>query len=94
MANATVIALHCSLGSGRQWSKLAEQLGPGHDVIAPDIAGYGDNRGGHELPVTLTEEIAALGGIMNVRELIKALEGLPDRKRRWSSAKARSRRFS
>jgi pimeloyl-ACP methyl ester carboxylesterase len=58
-----VIALHCSLGSGRQWSKLAEQLSPGHDVIAPDISGYGDNRGGLELPVTLTEEIAALGGI-------------------------------
>lgn len=58
-----VIALHCSLGSGRQWSKLVQQLGPGRDVIAPDIAGYGDNRGGRELPVTLTEEIAALGGI-------------------------------
>jgi pimeloyl-ACP methyl ester carboxylesterase len=58
-----IIALHCSLGSGRQWSKLVQQLGPGHDVIAPDIAGYGDNRGGLELPVTLTEEIAALGGI-------------------------------
>jgi pimeloyl-ACP methyl ester carboxylesterase len=60
---ACVIALHCSLGSGRQWSKLVEQLGPGHDVIAPDIAGYGDNRAGLELPVTLTEEIAALCGI-------------------------------
>jgi len=58
-----VIALHCSLGSGRQWSKLAQELGPGSLVIAPDIAGYGDNRGWLELPVTLTEEIAALGGI-------------------------------
>src|SRR5512144_1331021 len=61
--NACVIALHCSLGSGRQWSKLVEALGPGYDVIAPDIAGYGDNRGWLELPVTLSEEIAALGGI-------------------------------
>jgi pimeloyl-ACP methyl ester carboxylesterase len=60
---ACVIALHCSLGSGRQWSRLAEALGPGYDVIAPDIAGYGDNRGWLELPVTLSEEIAALGGI-------------------------------
>jgi pimeloyl-ACP methyl ester carboxylesterase len=58
-----VIALHCSLGSGRQWSKLTQELGPDYQVIAPDISGYGDNRGPSELPVTLTEEIAALGGI-------------------------------
>ena len=30
-------------------------------MIAPDIAGYGDNRGWLELPVTLAEEIAFLG---------------------------------
>ncbi len=60
---ACVIALHCSLGSGRQWGKLAEALSAGYDVIAPDIAGYGDNCGWRELPVTLSEEIAALGGI-------------------------------
>ena len=56
-----VIALHCSLGSGRQWHKLAQELGPSYRVIAPDIAGYGDNRGWLELPITLAEEIAALG---------------------------------
>src|SRR5215468_10698202 len=63
---ACVIALHCSLGSGRQWSKLAQQLGPGYHVIAPDIAGYGDNRGCAELPVTLAEEVAALGSLDQV----------------------------
>jgi pimeloyl-ACP methyl ester carboxylesterase len=57
-----VIALHCSLGSGRQWSKLTQALDPGYQVIAPDIAGYGDNRGWLELPVTLAEEVAFLGG--------------------------------
>jgi pimeloyl-ACP methyl ester carboxylesterase len=56
-----VVALHCSLGSGRQWHKLARDLGPDYQVIAPDIAGYGDNRGWLELPITLAEEIAALG---------------------------------
>jgi len=56
-----VVALHCSLGSGRQWQKLARELGPFYQVIAPDIAGYGDNRGWLELPITLAEEIAALG---------------------------------
>ena len=56
-----VIALHCSLGSGRQWSKLTQELGSGYQVVAPDISGYGDNRGWLELPVTLAEEIAFLG---------------------------------
>jgi hypothetical protein len=56
-----VIALHCSLSSGRQWSKLTQALDPGYQVIAPDISGYGDKRGWLELPVTLADEIAFLG---------------------------------
>jgi pimeloyl-ACP methyl ester carboxylesterase len=60
---ACVIALHCSLGSGRQWSKLAQELGSGYQLIAPDISGYGDNRGQQEWPVTLAEEIPALRGL-------------------------------
>jgi len=36
---STVIALHCSLGSGRQWAHLAETLGQSHRILAPDIAG-------------------------------------------------------
>ncbi len=55
-----VIALHCSLGSGRQWTRLTEALGPGFRVIAPDIAGYGDNRGSFDLPLTLADEVAFL----------------------------------
>ena len=55
-----VIALHCSLGSGRQWAKLTEALGPTYQVIAPDIAGYGDNRGALDLPLTLADEVAFL----------------------------------
>jgi pimeloyl-ACP methyl ester carboxylesterase len=60
---ACVVALHCSLGSGRQWSKLAQELGPAYHLIAPDISGYGDNHGQHEWPVTLAEEISALRGL-------------------------------
>ena len=55
-----VIALHCSLGSGRQWTKLAEALGPAYRVTAPDIAGYGDHRSAFDLPTTLAEEVAFL----------------------------------
>jgi pimeloyl-ACP methyl ester carboxylesterase len=55
-----VVALHCSLGSGRQWTKLTEALGPTYRVIAPDIAGYGDVRAIYDLPLTLADEVAFL----------------------------------
>lgn len=55
-----VIALHCSLGSGRQWTRLAEELGSAYQVVAPDIAGYGNNRGSINLPMTLAEEVMLL----------------------------------
>jgi pimeloyl-ACP methyl ester carboxylesterase len=56
-----VIALHCSLGSGRQWTRLAEELGENYRVIAPDISGYGSNFVGSLLPTTLADEIVQLG---------------------------------
>jgi pimeloyl-ACP methyl ester carboxylesterase len=55
-----VIALHCSLGSGRQWTKLTEALGPIHRVIAPDVAGYGDHPRTLDFPLTLADEVAFL----------------------------------
>jgi pimeloyl-ACP methyl ester carboxylesterase len=61
MANATVIALHCSLGSGRQWTRLAEALGDGYQVIAPDLSGYGRHLARPIMPVTLADEAALLG---------------------------------
>jgi len=48
-----VIALHCSLGSGRQWAKLAQELGTRFQVLAPDISGYGNHVGSTDLPMTL-----------------------------------------
>src|SRR6185295_18102134 len=60
-AKPKVIALHCSLGSGRQWTRLAEALGDGFDVIAPDLSGYGRNIGRPLLPMTLADEAALIG---------------------------------
>ena len=37
-----VVALHCSLSSGRQWQPLIAALSHRHRVAAPDISGYGD----------------------------------------------------
>lgn len=56
----TVIALHCSLGSGRQWGRLAEALGEDFRLIAPDLSGYGAHQGRPILPTTLSDEVAAL----------------------------------
>ena len=38
--DSCVLALHCSLGSGRQWARLAEALDGRYQVVAPDLAGY------------------------------------------------------
>jgi pimeloyl-ACP methyl ester carboxylesterase len=63
-AGACVVALHCSLGSGRQWTKLATELnvklGPSVKLIAPDLIGYGHNACLLDLPTTLAQEVHAL----------------------------------
>lgn len=66
--NGCVIALHCSLGSGRQWAKLTEELGPSCQVLAPDISGYGRGPGPANAPMTLAEEVDYLGAtIENIK---------------------------
>jgi pimeloyl-ACP methyl ester carboxylesterase len=62
---ACVVALHCSLGSGRQWKTLADELGRGHPFFAPDISGYGSNACALDLPLTLAEEVRCLSGTLN-----------------------------
>jgi pimeloyl-ACP methyl ester carboxylesterase len=58
---SSVIALHCSLSSGHQWSRLAEELTGKHQVITPDISGYGNNDVGRFLPpTTMAEEVDLL----------------------------------
>jgi pimeloyl-ACP methyl ester carboxylesterase len=60
-AKPSVIALHCSLGSGRQWTRLKQSLGDAWQVIAPDLSGYGSNFARPFLPTTLADEVALLG---------------------------------
>jgi pimeloyl-ACP methyl ester carboxylesterase len=59
---ACVIALHCSLGSGRQWKRLAAELGASCQIITPDLSGYGDDPGAFEWPTTLAQEVDDLSG--------------------------------
>jgi pimeloyl-ACP methyl ester carboxylesterase len=55
-----VVALHCSLSSGRQWQPLIAALGHRHRVIAPDISGYGETSLPMHEPATLASEVDAL----------------------------------
>ena len=63
-AGSSVVAVHCSLGSGRQWAKLGAELntelGPRVKLIAPDLIGYGSNTCLLDLPMTLAQEVSAL----------------------------------
>jgi pimeloyl-ACP methyl ester carboxylesterase len=59
-AGSSVVAVHCSLGSGRQWAKLGAELGAGIKLIAPDLIGYGSNTCLLDLPMTLAQEVSAL----------------------------------
>ena len=59
-AITTIVALHCSLGSGRQWARLVEDAGARHHVIAPDISGYGARQNAIELPKTVAQEAELL----------------------------------
>lgn len=55
-----VVALHCSLSSGRQWQPLVAALSHRHQVIAPDISGYGETSLPMHEPATLSSEVDAL----------------------------------
>lgn len=61
----TVILLHSSASSGKQWSTLCEQLGDRYRVLAPDLYGYGgtDHWDGQR-PLCLADEAALVGHLI------------------------------
>ena len=42
MTRPLALLIHSGGFTSRQWRKLAQQLSPTHDVLAPDLIGYGD----------------------------------------------------
>src|SRR5262245_22966558 len=40
-AGEPIVLLHCSSGSSAAWLPVIERLGPGYQVLAPDLLGYG-----------------------------------------------------
>ncbi len=55
----TLICLHGSAGSPRQWQRLGERVGPRYRVVAPGLLGYTDGAAwSADRPLTLDEEAA------------------------------------
>ncbi|WP_024508191.1 alpha/beta hydrolase [Bradyrhizobium sp. ARR65] len=55
-----VLALHCSLGSGRQWTRLAEALDGKYRLCAPDLVRHDKHRDVFSPAATLAEEVDLL----------------------------------
>ena len=60
-AKSWVLALHCSLGSGRQWARLARALDGQYHVFAPDLVRSGDQQSSFDPAMTLADEVHWLG---------------------------------
>lgn len=62
---ATVVLLHSSAGSSRQWSALAEQLAPRYTVRTVDLHGHGARPvWGGPAPLALADEAALVAPIL------------------------------
>jgi len=60
-----VLCLHSSASTGRQWQPIAAALSAHHDVVAPDLLGYGDARRWLTgAPVSLDDEAQALAPLL------------------------------
>jgi pimeloyl-ACP methyl ester carboxylesterase len=60
-ATASVVCVHSSASSGRQWGALHRQLAASHRVLAPDLYGSGDSpRWTRDRALTLADEVALL----------------------------------
>lgn len=45
LVNGTVVLIHSSASTGRQWRSLSERLSDRYNVVAPDLSGYGPSDG-------------------------------------------------
>ena len=60
-ATASVVCVHSSASSGRQWGALQRQLTDSHRVLAPDLYGAGDSpRWTGDRGLTMADEVALL----------------------------------
>lgn len=56
----TIVCLHSSGSSGRQWTMLREYVGEHFDVLTPNLIGYGKDQFGQGTALTLRDEVDAV----------------------------------
>ena len=62
---STVVALHSSGMSGRQWRSLAERLGKEHRLVTPDFIGSGSNPPwSSDVPFHFREDVAEIAKLV------------------------------
>jgi pimeloyl-ACP methyl ester carboxylesterase len=59
-----VLLIHSGGFTSRQWRRLAQQLAPAHDVLAPDLIGYGDPPWPPGKPFHFTQDLERLAGML------------------------------
>jgi pimeloyl-ACP methyl ester carboxylesterase len=59
------LLIHSGGFTSRQWRKLAQRLAPTHDVLAPDLIGYGDPPWPPGKPFHYTLDLERLAGLVD-----------------------------
>jgi pimeloyl-ACP methyl ester carboxylesterase len=60
-----VLLIHSGGFTSRQWRRLAQQLAPAHDVLAPDLIGYGDPPWPPGKPFHFAQDLERLAGMLD-----------------------------
>jgi pimeloyl-ACP methyl ester carboxylesterase len=63
----TALLIHSGGFSGRQWRKLGEALAPTHEVLAPDLLGYGAHPWPAPRPFHFRQDVEYLAGLLRGR---------------------------
>jgi pimeloyl-ACP methyl ester carboxylesterase len=59
------LLIHSGGSGSRQWRKLAKRLSPTHDVLAPDLIGYGDDPWPPGKPFHFTQDLERLAAFLD-----------------------------
>jgi pimeloyl-ACP methyl ester carboxylesterase len=59
------LLIHSGGFTSRQWRKLGQRLAPTHDVLAPDLIGYGDSPWPPGVPFHFRQDVERLAGLLN-----------------------------
>ena len=65
MSRPLALLIHSGGFTSRQWRRLGQQLAPTHDVLAPDLIGYGNNPWPPGKPFHFRQDVERLAGLLD-----------------------------